>query len=179
MLVHTHGVQQRASHEKFASTKRATCTTRSQLVPRRSPEVHLRPVFINCPSSLPFAMFTSMHQNNTFAGSSCPVGLSKPLRSVLSNSCSAFVIQHHWHFDDVASLDWLRPIVCSAMAFLFIYEYIIVIKFALMSFNCILSFKGLFGDEDGWGEGFFGMWFIWIKYKSNIFYIWILYMKIL
>lgn len=112
-------------------------------------------------------------------GSSCPVGLSKPLRSVLSNSCSAFVIQHHWHFDDVASLDWLRPIVCSAMAFLFIYEYIIVIKFALMSFNCILSFKGLFGDEDGWGEGFFGMWFIWIKYKSNIFYIWILYMKIL
>ncbi len=42
MLVHTHGVQQRAKHEKFASTKRATCTTRSQLVPRRSPEVHLR-----------------------------------------------------------------------------------------------------------------------------------------
>lgn len=68
MLVHTHGVQQRASHEKFASTKRATRTTRSHPVPRRSPEVHSRPVFINCPSSLPFAVFTSMHQINTFAG---------------------------------------------------------------------------------------------------------------
>lgn len=67
MLVHTHGVQQRVMHETFASTKRATCTTRSQLVPRRSTEVHLRPVFINCPSSLPFAAFASMHQINTFA----------------------------------------------------------------------------------------------------------------
>ncbi len=72
MLVHTHGVQQRAKHEKCASTKRATCTTRSQLVPRRSPEVHLRLTFINCPSALPFAAFASMHQINTFAWASVP-----------------------------------------------------------------------------------------------------------